>query len=173
MMALSCLNETLMVRHYGPAVIVVTPLTIFLAAGTRPSERSPDIMPRARLPDRVVGSASGLLGGACILSPRFRGVPGRQIRPAVPGPPDAVALLRLRPAFGDDSLKPTRFGGHDMIVSADAFGRMLDQTGLSLTQAQKAVLFKAWPMFQSMVALATAPMPREAEPSVVFKPDLP
>ncbi len=59
-----------------------------------------------------------------------------------------------------------------MPLSPEAFGRMLDQTGLSLTDAQKAVLFDAYPMFEAMLARATAPLPREAEPSVVFKPDL-
>jgi len=59
-----------------------------------------------------------------------------------------------------------------MTLSPEAFGRMLDQTGLSLTDAQKSVLFHAYPMFQAMLARATAPLPREAEPSVVFDPDV-
>jgi hypothetical protein len=59
-----------------------------------------------------------------------------------------------------------------MNADLDVFGQMLDRTGLSLTDAQKAVLFKAWPMFQAMVARATAPLPREAEPAVIFKPEL-
>jgi hypothetical protein len=59
-----------------------------------------------------------------------------------------------------------------MPLSLEAFGRMLDQTGLSLTDAQKAVLFGAYPMFQATVARATAPLPREAEPCVVFTPDV-
>jgi hypothetical protein len=59
-----------------------------------------------------------------------------------------------------------------MPLSPEAFGRMLDQTGLSLTDAQKSVLFEAYPMFQAMLARATAPLPREAEPAVVFGPDV-
>jgi hypothetical protein len=49
---------------------------------------------------------------------------------------------------------------------------MLDETGLRLTEAQKAVLFAAYPLFQAMVVRATAPMPREAEPSVTFTPEV-
>ena len=52
------------------------------------------------------------------------------------------------------------------------FGMLLDQTGLMLTEAQKAVLFEAYPMFQAMIARATPPMPREAEPSVIFVPEV-
>nr|WP_294512305.1 hypothetical protein [uncultured Rhodopila sp.] len=59
-----------------------------------------------------------------------------------------------------------------MPLSLDAFGRMLDETGLPLTDAQKSVLFDAYPMFQAMLARATAPLPREAEPAVVFDPDV-
>jgi hypothetical protein len=57
-----------------------------------------------------------------------------------------------------------------MPLSPEDFGRMLDQTGLSLTDAQKSVLFDAYPMFQAMLARATAPLPREAEPAVIFDP---
>jgi len=54
----------------------------------------------------------------------------------------------------------------------DDFGRLVDQTGLALTDDQKAVLFAAYPMFQAMVAWATPAMPRETEPSVMFDPDV-
>nr|WP_294520309.1 hypothetical protein [uncultured Rhodopila sp.] len=59
-----------------------------------------------------------------------------------------------------------------MPLSPEAFGRMLDQTGLSLTDAQKSVLFDAYPLFQAMLARATAPLPREAEPATVFVADI-
>ncbi len=52
------------------------------------------------------------------------------------------------------------------------FGTMLDRTGLTLTDSQKDVLFAAYPMFQAMVARATPQMPREAEPSVMFEPEV-
>ncbi len=59
-----------------------------------------------------------------------------------------------------------------MPLSLEAFGLILDQTGLSLTDAQKAVLFDAYPLFRATVARAAAPLPREAEPSVIFMPDI-
>ena len=52
------------------------------------------------------------------------------------------------------------------------FSGMVDRTGLTLTADQKAVLFAAYPMFQAMVARATPPMPREAEPAVMFKAEV-
>ena len=57
-----------------------------------------------------------------------------------------------------------------MPLTPEDFGQMLDRTGLSLTDAQKAVLFDVYPMFQAMLARATAPLPREAEPAVIFDP---
>ena len=53
-----------------------------------------------------------------------------------------------------------------------AFSTLVDQTGLTLTDAQKAVLFAAYPMFEAMVARATPPMPREIEPSSMFTPEV-
>jgi hypothetical protein len=52
------------------------------------------------------------------------------------------------------------------------FGTLMDQTGLTLTDEQKSVLFAAYPMFQAMVVRATPAMPREAEPSVMFDPEV-
>jgi hypothetical protein len=63
-------------------------------------------------------------------------------------------------------------GGSTVALSSDAFSLMLDETGLRLTKAQKAVLFAAYPLFQSMVARVTAPMPREAEPAITFTPEV-
>lgn len=57
-------------------------------------------------------------------------------------------------------------------MGKDEFSTLVDQTGLTLTDAQKAVLFGAWPLFQAMVARATPPLPREAEPSVIFQPEV-
>lgn len=53
-------------------------------------------------------------------------------------------------------------------MNKQEFGMMLDRTGLTLSDEQKSVLFAAYPMFQAMVARATPPMPREAEPAVIF-----
>ena len=57
-------------------------------------------------------------------------------------------------------------------MDKDEFSKLVDQTGLTLTDEQKAVLFEAYPMLQAMVARATPPMPREAEPSVIFLPEV-
>ncbi len=57
-------------------------------------------------------------------------------------------------------------------MSKDAFSMLVDRTGLTLTDDQKAVLFAAWPMFEAMIKRATPPMPREAEPSLIFLPEV-
>jgi hypothetical protein len=57
-------------------------------------------------------------------------------------------------------------------IDQETFGGMIDRAGLVLTDAQKSVLFQAYPMFRAMVARATAPLPREAEPSVIFVPEV-
>ena len=57
-------------------------------------------------------------------------------------------------------------------MDKDEFGKRLDQTGLTLTDQQKAGLLEAYPLFAALVARATAPLPREAEPSVIFMPEV-
>jgi hypothetical protein len=52
------------------------------------------------------------------------------------------------------------------------FGVFFDKAGLPLSAAQKETLFKAWPMLEAMLAKATAPLPREAEPAVIFQPEV-
>ena len=55
-------------------------------------------------------------------------------------------------------------------MNADEFGKLVDLTGLGLTDHQKSVLYAAWPMFQAMVSRANPAMPRETEPSLIFQP---
>ena len=57
-------------------------------------------------------------------------------------------------------------------IDHTSFGGMLDRAGLTLSDEQKAVLFEAYPLFQAMIARATAPLPREAEPAVIFMPEV-
>ncbi|HET6308323.1 MAG TPA: hypothetical protein VFG12_14130 [Rhodopila sp.] len=52
------------------------------------------------------------------------------------------------------------------------FGAMVDRTGLKLSEQQKSVLLAAYPMFQAMIARATPQQTREAEPAVIFKPEV-
>jgi hypothetical protein len=84
MMALTFLVETLVVRHYGLAVVFITPLTIFLADAAHIGQGAPEAMLQARLLDIVLGSVVGVLGGVCLHSPRFREVFGRQLRRLTP-----------------------------------------------------------------------------------------
>jgi uncharacterized membrane protein YccC len=80
MIGLTFAIETLVVRHYGLAVIFITPLTIFLAEGTRLGHGPADVLLQARLLDTVLGSVVGLIGGVCLHSPRFRTGLSRQLR---------------------------------------------------------------------------------------------
>jgi len=84
MIALTFVVETLVVRHYGLAVVFITPLTIFLAEAARLGQGSPEAMLQARLFDIVLGSVVGLIGGICLHSPGFRQTLGRQIRRLFP-----------------------------------------------------------------------------------------
>ncbi|GGL92896.1 FUSC family protein [Streptomyces cinereus] len=64
--------ETFVVRHYGVAVIFITPLTIFLAeySAVQPTAISEIIV--TRFWDTVLGCLMGVLGGIVILSPMVR-----------------------------------------------------------------------------------------------------
>jgi hypothetical protein len=84
MIVLTFLIETLVVRHYGLAVVFITPLTIFLAEGTRLGHGSANVMLQARLLDTVIGSLLGLIGGYCLHNQRFRDVVGAPIRRVFP-----------------------------------------------------------------------------------------
>ncbi len=60
---LSFIIEMLVVRHYGLAVIFITPLTILLAEAGANMQLPPDVIIQARLIDIVVGSVIGVVGG--------------------------------------------------------------------------------------------------------------
>ena len=84
-MALVFVVEWLVVRHYGLAVVFITPLTILLAeAPTLAGAGSVDALVRARFFDTVLGCVVGLLGGVCLHSPRLRGWVERPLRALVP-----------------------------------------------------------------------------------------
>jgi hypothetical protein len=84
MMALAIVIETMVVRHYGIAVIFITPLTIFLAEAANLGHGSAAALVQARLLDTVLGCVVGLVGGICLHSQRFRDVAGRQVRRLIP-----------------------------------------------------------------------------------------
>ena len=82
---LAFMIETLIVRHYGFAVVFVTPLTLFLAeAATLGHAASPSALIQSRFLDTVLGCIVGLAGAMCLHSPRFRHVLGTQLRRLAP-----------------------------------------------------------------------------------------
>lgn len=64
--------ETLVVRHYGMAVVFITPLTIFLAEYSTPNPSPISEIIATRLCDTVLGCLIGVLGGLVILSPTIK-----------------------------------------------------------------------------------------------------
>ena len=61
MMGLSFIIETLAVRHFGLAVVFLTPLTIFLAEATRFGLDDPFVVIRSRVTDTLIGSMIGVV----------------------------------------------------------------------------------------------------------------
>ena len=57
-------------------------------------------------------------------------------------------------------------------ISKSAFDVLVAQTGLPLDDAQKSMLYAAYPLLEQMIARVTAPMPREAEPALIFVPEM-
>ena len=56
--------------------------------------------------------------------------------------------------------------------SKEEFDVLVAQTGLTLSEQQKATLLAIYPVFQDLLARVTAPMPREAEPALIFIPEM-
>ena len=76
--------EILVVRHYGLAVVFITPLTIYLAEAATMGQGTPGELVQARLLDTVLGCLVGLAGGACLHSPRLRDGVGKVLRKLLP-----------------------------------------------------------------------------------------
>ncbi len=86
--ALTLVIETLVVRHYGLAAVFITPLALLLAEAGQGFVAAPQPLMQARLMDTVVGSTLGLVGAACLHSPRIRAAVGAGLRRLLPeGPP--------------------------------------------------------------------------------------
>lgn len=84
MIALSFVIEFLVVRHYGLAIILITPLTLFLAdAGAGMTATVNDLI-AARFWDIALGSSIGLVGGFFIHHPASRTRVLRLLRPVWP-----------------------------------------------------------------------------------------
>jgi uncharacterized membrane protein YccC len=83
-MGLTFLVETLVVRHYGSAVVFITPLTLLLADAADLGSASPAALMQARLLDTVLGAVIGLLGGFCLHHARIRAPIAAALRRSVP-----------------------------------------------------------------------------------------
>jgi hypothetical protein len=57
-------------------------------------------------------------------------------------------------------------------ISQAEFEVLIAQTGLPLSAAQRAALYEPYALVEAMVALVSKPMPREAEPSLIFTPEV-
>jgi hypothetical protein len=57
-------------------------------------------------------------------------------------------------------------------MGKEEFSTLVDRSGLTLTDDQKSTLFAVYPMFQAMIARATPALPREAEPALIFQPEV-
>lgn len=74
-MLLACVIEWLVVRHYGLAVVFITPLTILLAeAATLDPNGSYHELVQSRFLDTALGATVGLLGGLVLYRARPRAV---------------------------------------------------------------------------------------------------
>ena len=57
-------------------------------------------------------------------------------------------------------------------ISKQAFETLITQTGLPLSAEQKAALYEPYALVEAMLALVNKPMPREAEPALIFHPEV-
>jgi len=81
---LAFIIETTVVRHYGFAVIFITPLTILLAEAPTLGHLPAAELLQSRFIDTVLGCLMGLIGGICLHNARFRDTLGRQLRKLTP-----------------------------------------------------------------------------------------
>jgi len=84
MIAMSFIIESLAVRHFGLAVVFLTPLTIFLAEANRMGLDDPLLVVQSRVTDTLLGSAIGVVAGLCLHNQRFRSILGNQMRRLIP-----------------------------------------------------------------------------------------
>ena len=83
-MVLTFIVETLVVRHYGLAVIFITPMTLLLADASLLGHGSAGSLLQARLLDTVAGSFAGLLGGVVLHTQRLHDAVGQALRRLTP-----------------------------------------------------------------------------------------
>ncbi|HRG72746.1 MAG TPA: FUSC family protein [Thauera aminoaromatica] len=85
--ALVFVIESLVVRHYGLAVIFITPLTILLAEAATLGAAPLAELIASRFIDTLLGCVVGLVGGICLHSARLREVVGNPMRRLIPRQP--------------------------------------------------------------------------------------
>ena len=56
-------------------------------------------------------------------------------------------------------------------LSAEAFAALVAAAGLPLSADQTSTLHAAWGMVEPMLDRLHAPLPREAEPALIFTPE--
>jgi hypothetical protein len=78
-LGLSFVIEMAVIRHYGFAVVFITPLTIFLADAATFGHEAPSAIIAARLIDTVLGCLVGFVAGILLHNQTFR----RLVRPAI------------------------------------------------------------------------------------------
>ncbi|MCP2042068.1 putative membrane protein YccC [Pontibacter sp. HSC-36F09] len=86
--ALQFIIEMLVVRHYGLAVIFITPMTLFLAEAGSAMTADPNALIYTRFVDIVLGSLIGAVGGVFLYHQKLRHNAVRQLRKT------RVAILR-------------------------------------------------------------------------------
>lgn len=77
--ALTFLTESLVVRHYGLAVVFITPLALLLAESADLAHGLPPGIMQARFLDTLLGCGVALAGAVCLHSPRWRERLGRPL----------------------------------------------------------------------------------------------
>ena len=87
-LVLQFIIEMLVVRHYGLAVIFITPMTIFLAEAGSAMTADPNVLVSARFLDIVLGSVIGAIGGWVLHHQPLRHKAVRQLRKT------RIAILR-------------------------------------------------------------------------------
>ena len=83
--ALVFLIETAIVRHYGFAVMFITPVTILLADAPSLGMGNESALIITRLYDTLLGCLCGLAGGLCLHHRAFRKIAERNLRRLLPG----------------------------------------------------------------------------------------
>ncbi len=108
---LTFLIETAVVRHYGFAVIFITPLALLLAEAPTLGHADIGGLITARFLDTVVGSIMGFLGAMCLHNPNARLRMGGWLRRILPA--------RL---IESDERSVVTVGSHDFPLSTDKPG---------------------------------------------------